>query len=71
MFFNLVWCYVLATLVARCGGVVLLVVFVHVFDGDCLLAHGAQLDVSNTVALMEIKGRDVNSPLAVWRENSH
>ena len=41
MFFELVWRYVLPALVARFGGVVFPVVFLHLSDGDWLLTHRA------------------------------
>ena len=68
MFFELVRRYILSAFLTRFGGVVFVVVFLHLPDGHWLITHGAQLNVTNTVALVEFKGPHIDGTLAAGRE---
>ena len=64
MFFKLVWWYALSAFLTRFGGVIFIVVLLHLSDGHWLVTHGAQVNVTNTVALVKVKGRHIDGTLA-------
>ena len=68
MFFELVRRNVLSAFLTRLGGVVFVVVFLHLPDGHWFITHRAQLYVTNTVALVKVKGPHIDGTLAAGRE---
>ena len=68
MFFELVRRNVLSAFLTRLGGVVFVVVFLHLPDGHRFITHRAQLYVTNTVALVKVKGPHIDGTLAAGRE---
>ena len=43
---------------------VLIVVLLHILDWDWFVTQRAQLDMTNTVALMKVKGAHIDGPFA-------
>lgn len=64
MIFMLICRNLKTTEITRCRGMVLLKMCSHFYNGNWLIAHITQLDVTKTVTLVQFKGRHIDGTLA-------